>query len=567
MRYKQKESIQMAFTLLLGPETSHHLRIQAMQHLLSQQKDILPLLLHTLNTYPEITVPAWPWSPPQYNYIGRLLLQLCQDAHVSIESLLVHSSLTQSPGPVLWTSVIAATNLLAHEEHEALLCQGLKTLWSSVRYTAAMALAAQARHRQLHETTLTELQNCQDEYEDSPTFFAIAYAQLTSGLTAGLNSIIALLQTPTPNPLQKAAVFVLATDPPLQLISAYKKQIVLHLLPLLFSSDNEMAQNVAHALSTMTMPATLNGLYPLLATATAQQQNVLLIALEEMARRPRLQKSLRYHNHLTHMLPLLQSADATVRRQTCYTLAAIGGEYATAVLGTIVLEKNHLAHEYAIESLRYLYNSNRAPLRIVVMRWLLQAMCEGNEVGQMQALESFIFLLWQAREYKSSAQWRNMSKELLHHESIQHVLRSPNTAIRQRAIKMLAFCDRSLNSAFALHSLLLCMLRTDKDQYIRVGIVVLCKTMKARWALPDLLQTLLDPDTHIAHTVIASLETIATEKDTTVVCALIELAHFHTAVDASRATLAHKALLLLQKWQVTLPSGDFPSMNKTIFQA
>ncbi len=201
------------------------------------------------------------------------------------------------------------------------------------------------------------------------------------------------------------------------------------------------------------------------------------------------------------------------------------------------------------------------------MRWLLQAMCEGNEVGQIQALESFIFLLWQAREHKSNAQWRNMSKELLQHESIQQVLRSPNASIRRRAIKMLAFCDRSLNSTFALHSLLLCMLRTDKDQHIRVGIVVLCKTMRARWALPDLLQALLDPDVHVAHAIIASLETIATEKDAAVICALSELAHFHTAVDPARAMLAHKALLLLQKWQVTLPGGNFPSANKTPFQA
>jgi HEAT repeat protein len=555
LRYRQRESIQIAFTLLLGPKTSHHSRVQAIDSLLAQQKDVLPLLLQTLNTYPEIVTPAWPWSPPQYTYIARLLLQLCQKAQVSIESLLVHPALTQLPGPVLWTSLISTINLLTHEDHEAFLCQALKTQWSSVRYAAAMALAARARCKPLHQSTQVELQNQQGTCKDASTSFAIAYAEFMSGLPDGLHTIITLLQTSTPTFLQKATVFLLATDQSLHLVPTDKKRIALCLLPLLLSSDQELAQNAAIALSTMLTPATLKSLYSLLATASVQQQNTLLIALEEMAHRPGLRNHLRYHSHLVHMLPLLQSVDATVRRQTCYTLASIGGEYATAVLGTVVLEKNHVAHNNAIESLRYLYKSNRASLRIVVIRWLLQAMGENDTLGQVQALDAFTFLLWQAHENKNKTQWRTMSKELLQHGGIQNVLQSPEPAIRQKAIKMLAFCDSNFNRTVTLHPLILCMLRTDKDRYIRTDVVALCKIMKARWALPDLLQTLLDPDIHVAHMVIASLEAIATTKDTTVVCALIELVQFHAALDATYSTLAHDALGLLQKWCVTLPDG------------
>jgi hypothetical protein len=82
--------------------------------------------------------------------------------------------------------------------------------------------------------------------------------------------------------------------------------------------------------------------------------------------------------------------------------------------------------------------------------------------------------------------------------------------------------------------------------------------MKARWALPDLLQALLDPDTNVAQATLTSLDMIATAKDAPVLCTLTEISHLHTASDPIQSDLAKRAKLLLQKWQGVSATG-FPA--------
>ena len=135
-----RESTLAALALLLGPETDEALRKRAAYRLAKQGPTTLPLILTTLNQYPEITTPSWPLWPPQYGYCSRLLARLCQQAHYSCETLLKHPALTKSVGPVLWISVIEATHLLPSLNHETLICEGLTTSWATVRYAAAMAL-------------------------------------------------------------------------------------------------------------------------------------------------------------------------------------------------------------------------------------------------------------------------------------------------------------------------------------------------------------------------------------------------------------------------------------------
>src|SRR5437660_9394948 len=89
-RIVNQEHIRTALALLLGPETEYALRIRASQRLARQGTDLLPLLLTTLNNYPEITSPPWPWWPPQYEHLSRLLLLLSQRAQVPLETLLQH---------------------------------------------------------------------------------------------------------------------------------------------------------------------------------------------------------------------------------------------------------------------------------------------------------------------------------------------------------------------------------------------------------------------------------------------------------------------------------------------
>src|SRR5581483_10409492 len=74
LRQTHKESVQAALTLLLGPETEYSMRVRAVRRLAKQGPAILPVLLSTLSSFPAITVPAWPWWPPQYEHCARLLL-------------------------------------------------------------------------------------------------------------------------------------------------------------------------------------------------------------------------------------------------------------------------------------------------------------------------------------------------------------------------------------------------------------------------------------------------------------------------------------------------------------
>ncbi len=111
MRHMRQESIQVALALLLGPETDYQIRTRATRRLTKQGLAILPSLLTTLNNYPEITTPPWPWWPPQYEHISRLLLSLIQYEQLHLEDLLHHPVLEQPIGPVLWISVLETTNL------------------------------------------------------------------------------------------------------------------------------------------------------------------------------------------------------------------------------------------------------------------------------------------------------------------------------------------------------------------------------------------------------------------------------------------------------------------------
>ncbi len=100
-RTHSQEKILAALALLLGPETDYHMRVRATRRLARQGPPLLPLLLTTLNNYPEITSPPWPWWPPQYEHCSRLLVHLCQKAQIELEALLQHHVVSQQVGPVL----------------------------------------------------------------------------------------------------------------------------------------------------------------------------------------------------------------------------------------------------------------------------------------------------------------------------------------------------------------------------------------------------------------------------------------------------------------------------------
>lgn len=551
MRHTRRESIQAALALLLGPETDYSTRAHATRRLTRQGSTILPLLLTTLTNYPEITTPAWPWWPPQYEHVSNLLLYLIQHEQIQLEDLLYHPLIKQPAGPVLWISILETTNFLPSLDYEKLLCAGLETPWTTVRYSAAMALATRAGRALLQKTTLETLQAHLGEAESYPVRLAASYALLCSNEQVGLEELVYLTHTSLPSEVRNAAVFVLATDLPVQLAFFQREQLAGRLLELLLDPNLELAHQAAHALSKVIVPTLLPALYRLLEITIDQRKIMILMVLEEITQKRHLRYLLHQHSLPTRILPLLKASDQEVRRQACYTLAACGGEYVAAVFGTIVLNREHPGHVEAIESLRQLRGVLRAPMRANVVRWLLRASLQAAEEVQLTAIDTLTRLLWQAQNRDCQHAWREMSCEIVESGVIIDLLQVNSTRIRQHGIELLVALDGYLEENSQPHLLLSKLLSTDGDSGVRACIVYAYGQIAARWAIPELIHTLLDDDEHVARTALNSLAHIATPDDALVTYVLSELAHLYDGNDPSENILAYEAWILMKKWQQT----------------
>jgi len=550
VRHMQQENMQAALALLLGPETDYTLRIRAARRLARQGSAILPLVLATLNHYPEITSPPWPWWPPQYEHCGRLLLHLSQDAQVDLEALLHPPFVIPPAGPVLWTSVIEAAGLIPHTDHEELLRNALETPWPTVRYAAAMALAIRARKIVLQHTTLTALHVHQGEHEDFPVRLTASYALFSSGESIGLDVLIELMEASIPLEVRRAATFVLATEPsPIHFSLAHRERLMARLVSSLRDQDHELTMHAAHALGKIAQPAILPTLSRLLDENDPPRQIAVLTALEEMAARKTIRHAMHQQGLPTSILPLLKSPLPEVRQQASYALAACGGEYGAAVLGTIVLNREHPGHIEAIEGLRLLHGALRYPLRANVVRWLLGLLPQSGVETQVAVLDSLTHLLWQARSHGQKRAWQDICQEIVLEGTALRLLDAESAWVRQRVIELLTIFGPYLDLLPELPPRLAHLLHTDENAGVRAGIAYMYSRVAARWALPALLQALLDPDEHVAQTALTALSQLATPDDAIVRYALTELARLYNTHDPHANTLARAARQLLKKWQ------------------
>jgi HEAT repeat protein len=541
-----QENVLAALALLLGPETDYHIRVRATRRLARQGPSLLPLLLTTLNNYPEITSPPWPWWPPQYAHCSRLLVHLCQEAEIQLEDLLQHPVVSQPVGPVLWTSIIEGAELLPDAGYEAFLGKGLAAPWNTTRYAAAMALASLGGKRTLLDTTLEALRACQ--HKEEPVFIRLAasYALLRSRDSNGVEVLIQLIDSDAPEEARKAAIFVLATEPPRHLCSLQRERLIRLLIMALEDHNGEIGQHAARALSSIALPSTLPSLCSLLASSRPQVQIAALVALEEIASQVAMRRVLQQHTVLTHVMALLRSDIAEVRRQASYTLAACGGEYVAAVLGTIVLDDDHPAHIEAIEGLRLLHGVLRRSTRIKVVGWLLRALRQTHEEVQVTALDSLAYLAWQARTRGQKKAYADISDEILEDGISLQLLACPHAWVRQRAIELLSILD---NQSQTLHGQLIHLLYSDNDSGVRACVAYSLGQIAARWAIPDLIQTLLDSDEYVAQTALNSLGQLASPDDPVVVYILKELAGGSSTKELAVNHLTQPAQKLLKKWR------------------
>ena len=553
MRHTRRESIQAALALLLGPETDYSTRAHAARRLTRRGLAVLPLFLTALNNYPEITTPAWPWWPPQYEHASHLLLYFIQHEQVQLEDLLYHPLVEQPAGPVLWISILETTNFLPHIDYEKLLCTGLETPWTTVRYCAAMALATRATRALLQETTLEALRSHLAKEEGYPVRLAASYALLCSNEQVGLEELVHLTHSSLPQEVRNAAVFVLATDLPIQLAFSQREQLATSLLDLLLDPDVELAQQAAHALGNVITPTFLPALYKLLEIADAQRKIMVLTVLEELTQKRHMRYLIRQHSLPTRILPLLKADDQELRRQACYTLAACGGEYVAAVFGTIVLNREHPGHVEAIESLRQLRGVLRAPMRANVVRWLLRALPQATEEALLTIIDTLTRLLWQAQNRGCKQAWQEMSGEIVESGVVIELLQMNSSRIRQHGIELLVTMDGYLAAAPQLHALFSKLLSTESDSGVRACIVYAYGRVGARWAIPELIHTLLDPDEHVARTALNSLAQIATPDDAIIAYVISELAYLYNGDGQPANMLAYEALMITKKWQKAEP--------------
>lgn len=539
-----------ALTLLLGPETAYATRSRATRYLARQGTAVLPLLLSTLHHYPELTSPPWPAWPPQYEQCSRLLIHLCHDAHLSLEALLQHPAISQPTGPVLWTSVIEAVDVQPDAAYESLLCNGLVAPWETTRYAAAMALANLTGILPLHASTRAALRLCQRAQEPVSVRLAASYTLLRSKDSSGIEVLMKLLADNMTGEVCKATIFILATEPPTDLNPQQHEQLTRLLLTALINENSEISQLAAHTLGSIAHPSTVFLLFPLIAAGLPSVQIAALLTLEEMAQHKNIRLTLRQHMLSANILPLLRSTSSAVRRQASYTLAAIGGEYVAAVLGTALCNSEHIGQIEAIEALRLLHGVLRHPTRAKVVQWLLFVLTQPQEEVQITALDSLAYLVWQTRTRSKLLASTAICSAISQDRTTMQLLASPHAWVRQRAIELLCMLD---NQPPALHAQLLYLLHNDIDSGVRACIAFILGQVAAHWAIPALLQALLDSDEHVAITALNALSQLAIATDAIVLYCVQELATFGSAVEHSADELQTSARLLLKKWRVKYP--------------
>jgi HEAT repeat protein len=544
LRQTQKEIIHAALALVLGSDTAQHLRVRAAQKLARQGPELLPLLLNTLNKYPEIPMPDWPWWPPQYEQCSQLLQLLCKEAQIEPTELLEHPTVQKPIGPVLWISIFEAAEQSTQKNDESLLAQGLTTPWVTVRYAAAMALA-QSSYTRLQPATRAILNDHLGDHEAFPVRLAVSYALIRSNDENGHEALIRLLDESVPAEVRKATLFLLATEPPIHFPTPLQEQLIPLLLDALHHTDTDIVQYASHALSKVAQATTLPGLLDNLETGALPAQIAILTILEELAQQKNMRQAMRQRNIPAHILAFCQSPNPELRHQACYALASCGGEYAVAALGTLVLNPHHPCHLEAIESLRQLQGVLRAPRRESVVRWLLHALHSPLEEVQVTVLGTLTALLWQVYNHQRIQAGSAIEREILSDGTVLHLLYAPGAWVRQQAAELLMLLEQCCNSTQQLPHFLEQTLLNDNDSRVRACIAYTSGQLMARWAIPALIQTLLDTDEQVAQTALHALIRMITPEEPIILAAIAELA----ACSHDLWPVAQEARLFLKKWR------------------
>jgi HEAT repeat protein len=257
-----------------------------------------------------------------------------------------------------------------------------------------------------------------------------------------------------------------------------------------------------------------------------------------------MRQAMRQRNIPAHVLAFCQSSNPELRHQACYALAACGGEYAVAALGTLVLNPHHPCHLEAIESLRQLQGVLRAPRRESVVRWLIHALHSPLEEVQVTVLSTLTALLWQAHNQQLIQAGSAIEREILSDGTVLQLLYAPGAWVRQQAAELLMLLEQCCKSMQQLPHFLEQTLLNDDDSGVRACIAYTSGQLMARWAIPSLIQTLLDTDEQVAQTALHALIRMITPEEPIILAAIAEFA----ACSYDICPVAQEARLFLKKW-------------------
>ncbi|MBO0781541.1 MAG: HEAT repeat domain-containing protein, partial [Ktedonobacteraceae bacterium] len=388
--------------------------------------------------------------------------------------------------------------------------------------------------------------------EALPVRLTAAYTLLSCRKAAGLETLLQFLDAREEEEARKAAVYMFATELPFQITEAQREQLSLCLLQLLRDTNPDIAMHAAHALSKIAWPTLMMPLSQMLGEKEVPVQVAVLICMEEIARRDSMRDELQQSGLPTRILPLLRSETVEVRRQASYTLAACGGEYALAALGTILLRQDHPGRLEAIESLRLVRGALRPPTRIKILRWLLQLLNSTEEITQVTALDSLAYLLWQASTRGRKRSWYELGDELLSDGTITELLYHASAWVRQRAVELFRLLGQRVAEHPEVYQRLQQLLQYDEDSGVRASVAYTFGQLGTRQAVAALLRALIDVDRHVALTALNALEATSTPDDTIIVFALKELTRYGLKGDQDGEQLIQKAEEILKKWRRSL---------------
>ncbi len=140
-----------------------------------------------------------------------------------------------------------------------------------------------------------------------------------------------------------------------------------------------------------------------------------------------------------------------------------------------------------------------------------------------------------------------ISQEIFRDELPLQLLSFSSAWVRQRTIELISLL---IPHPQPVQNQLLHLLRMDEDSGVRACCAYTLGQSGTHSAIPDLLLTLLDPDTSVAETAMHALGRIATAGDAIVVAAVRELALYGSAMKPKKEPLASIARKQLKKWGI-----------------